>query len=169
VSDNPALAHFEFDVTIERGKAKAEIDALQRNDFRVSPNPMKLLAEIESWVEDTAEEARCPFCTHPVKLTRIVIPQAVPNGANPPNIAQMLQQLHQGAQGAQGATGGGPFKMGNQSPNFGQNRPAIQAILDAKLSDQEILDILADVDIQVTQGTPRADLLQELLDYIYDT
>jgi hypothetical protein len=166
VTNDLNLAKYEFDVTIEKGQATAQVGVLQRDEFNATPNPRKFLAEIEMWVEDTAEEVRCPFCTRAIKLTRIPIPQAlagVPTGnpgINP--LAQVLQQIQQQNQPS------GPFQMGSMSPTFGQNRTAIQGIFDSKLTDQEITDMLADVDIQIPAGTSRSDLLQALMDWFYD-
>jgi Zn ribbon nucleic-acid-binding protein len=165
---DPALAHYEFDIMIEKGKAEAMVSSLQADDFLRTLNPRKFLAELEMWIEDEAEEVRCPFCGHPVKLIRIPIPQpqagANSPGAGPSNpLAQMLQQFQQGA----GPKPGGPFQLGNQPPGFGQNRAAIQTIFDSKLSDQELIDILGDLGIGSTTTTTRNDLLTAFLDHLY--
>lgn len=160
------MSQYEFSVTIEKGKATAEVSDMQREDFNDSPNPRKFLAEIELWIEDEAEEVRCPFCTHPVKLVRIAVPlpnQPVGQPGQPQNFGQLIQQLQQ----QQNQTSG-PFQMGNMSPTFGQNRANTQAVFDARFTDQELTDMLTDVDLPPQSGATRADLLQAVMDWFYD-
>ena len=158
---DPEIQDIEFDVELQKGKAYARPGPLQEEKLLNTLNPPKYLADVEVWVEDQAEEVRCPYCDRSVKLQRFA-PEPPPTGPGKPTTQQQLQQA---LQQMTGQSGGPAFQM--QSPTFGQNRGAITALIDSKFSDQELLDILTDLDNAPPPGSSRQDLLDDLMDWLY--
>jgi hypothetical protein len=157
----PEIKNFSFKITIAKGEATAEVDVIDEMEFRRTSNPTRFLVEVEKWVENVAEEAHCPYCRHTVKLARVSAPIPVVDNtqAAPPQIMQLLQQMQQQSQN------NGPFAM--TSSTYGQNRAQVQAIFDSKLTDQDLIDILTDLDSPPPPGTSRNDLIVGFLDYLY--
>jgi len=153
----PELVGITFDVAINRNSTDARPSILQKDQFHHTSNPIKFLADVENFVEETAEEVRCPFCSKIVKLVRIEEKKATNAGGPQTN---QLQQLLQNMVPQHS----GPFAM---NPSTGNNRATITAIFDAKLSDQELMDILTDINPGMPIPTNRTDLLETFMDYLY--
>lgn len=157
----PEIADVTFDIILDKTGAHANPTSLCSEKFKHTSNPLRLAAFVESWVEETAEEVRCPLCTKAVKLVRIKPQPAPQQGMQPANpMAQLLQQIQQ-----QVAT---PPTFGPMSPNLGQNKAAIIALFDSKFTDSELTDFLTDVGATPPPGAAKPDLLATLEDFLYN-
>ena len=154
------LADIVFEVTIDRSGAHCSPSTLSVEKFRTTSNPIRYSALVETWVEEVAEEVRCPLCTKTVKLVRIVPPP--PQATNTAQAIPLQHILNQfGPMPAQ------PFSMSGNG-TFGQNQAAVIAMLDSKFTDQELIDLLTDLD-QMPPGSPpsRGDLMDALTNFLY--
>ena len=172
------LVDINFDVVLNTGNTSvsARATSLHKEAFEQTSNPIRHLAVVENWVEELAEEVKCPFCTKGVKLLRVLPQQPSPTGPQPgnqPNMQSLLQML-QNSQGHP-PQNQGPFST-PVSSTFGANQANIRAILASNLSDSELEAMCRDLDLYGTPTSPKSlnanpqasDFLDWLMDYLYN-
>lgn len=166
------LVDINFDVVLNTGNTSvsARATSLHKEAFEQTSNPIRHLAVVENWVEELAEEVRCPFCTKNVKLVRILPAQPPPTGPQPvnqPNMQSLLQML-QNAQGHPPQPSG-PFQT-PRSLLFGQKQAVVRNIFENNLDEQDLIEILSDLDLYNNPmvNPTISDLVSILMDYLYN-
>lgn len=172
----PELDGIEFDVSLSKKGIKATTDILNTDRLDKTSNPIRLLAEVEVFVETKANEVKCPHCSKKVELVRILPPPPPdPNAPQqgqlnaPQNPMQLIQQLMQGAQQNLGTNAPITFAPPSGGQGNSPNYAAIEAMFDSKFTDAELADILVDVgDMPPGVTMPKKDMLDRLLYLLYN-